>query len=445
MNHGWFSNFCLSLLLGFSVGCASSSVSPNVKYDHTRAPNEQSQTKPSISKTDINEKKASFPHIIEENPRSFIEKPYIGVYVIKNTRDEFEIASLEEKSPAGRAGMQTGDIIESVDNLRFKDRMSLFVYFYERKKPGEFINAVLRRGRETISVDVKLEAKYFLYDQYVLSREMTTEKPVNLAVIMGDITNVYLQDKALLDRWRGEMKSTLMNNWENTYLQNLRYEKDFSLVDRNKTEQILKEFVSQETGLVQEESRGKLGLMLGATHLFIIDFSRSPLSLKEADDVETHRLIEIESGKTIASLSLKTRVKLEFELTAFRHDLMNYQSEIKKISPLEIEAIEAYSNVTGPNFRDDFTFKNILNSKVIPTYSDFVDKLGRIIPQTFELKNIHQNYVEGANLQLEAFKIMTKGIEKEDRSLINTANEKLNQGKRQMRQWREGMAAISSE
>jgi hypothetical protein len=129
------------------------------------------------------------------------------------------------------------------------------------------------------------------------------------------------------------MKSTLMNNWENTYLQNLRYEKDFSLVDRNKTEQILKEFVSQKTGLVQEESPVKLGLMLGVTHLFIIDFSRFTLSPREAIDVETHRLIEIESGKTIASLSLKTRVKLEFELTAFKHDLMNYQSEIKKISP----------------------------------------------------------------------------------------------------------------
>jgi len=445
MSHRWFSNFCLSLLFAFSVGCASSSVSPNVKYDHPRAPNEPSQSKPSISKTDINEKNASFQRIIEENPRSFVEKPYLGVYVTKNTRDEFEITSLEEKSPAARAGMQTGDIIESVDNLRFKDRMSLFVYFYERKKPGEFINAVLRRGRETISVDVKLEPRHLLYDQYVLSREMTTEKPINLAITIGDITNVYLQDKALLDRWRVGMKSVLISNWENTYLQNLRYEKNFSLVDRNNTEQILKEFVFQNTGLVREESQVKLGLMLGATHLFIIDFSRFTLSPKEANDVETHRLIEIESGKTIASLSLKTRVKLEFELTAFRQDLMNYQSEIKKISPLEIEAIEAYSNVTGPNFRDDFTLKNILNSKVIPAYSDFAEKLGKIVPQTIELKNIHQNYIEGANLQLEAFRIIIKGIEKEDHSLIGTVNEKLNQGKNKMRQWREGMATISSE
>lgn len=124
---------------------------------------------------------------------------------------------------------------------------------------------------------------------------------------------------------------------------------------------------------------------------------------------------------------------------------MNYQAEIKKISPLEIEAIGAYSNVTGPNFRDDFTLKNILNSKVIPTYSDFAEKLGRIVPQTIELKNIHQNYIEGANLQLEAFKVLIKGIEKEDHSLIETANEKLNQGKNKMRQWQEGMAAISRE
>jgi hypothetical protein len=374
-----------------------------------------------------------------------VEKPYLGVYFIKNIRDEFEIVSVEEKSPAGRAHLQIGDVIESVDNLRFKDRRSLFEYLYERKKPGEIMNALLRRGGETIRVDVKLESKPFLYDQYVLSREVTEEKPIRLAIIIGEITNVYLQDKALLDQWQGGMKSVLISNWESTYLQNLRFENNFSLVDRNKTEQILKEFSSQQTGFVQEGSQVKLGLMLGATHLFIIDFSRIALSPREANDVETHRLIEIESGKTIASLSLKTRVKLEFELTAFRHDLKNYQSAIKKISPLEVRAVEAYANVTGENFRDDFTLKNILNSKVIPTYTDFVVKLGRIVPQTIELKNIHQNYIEGANLQLEAFQIIIKGIEKEDHSLIETANEKLNQGRNKMRQWREEMTTISRE
>lgn len=297
MNRRWLSTFGVFLLFAFSTGCASSSISPNITYDHTRAPDEQSRRKASISKTDINEKKASFQRIIEENSRPFVEKPYIGVYVIKNIRDEFEIVSVEEKSPAGRVHLQIGDLIESVDNLRFKDRRSLFEYFYERKKPGEIINALLRRGRETIRVDVKLESKHFLFDQYVLSRETTEEKPISLAIIIGDITNVYLQDKDLLDQWRVGMKSALIRNWENTYLQNLRYDKNFSLVNRNKTEQMLKEFAFQQTGLVREESQVKLGLLLGATHLFIIDFSRFALSPKEANDVETHRLIEIESGK----------------------------------------------------------------------------------------------------------------------------------------------------
>jgi hypothetical protein len=445
MNRGWLSNFGVLLLFVFSTGCASSSISPNGASDPSRAPDGQSRGKSFTSARDRNERSASFQGVAEENSRSFVEKPYPGVYIIKNSKDEFEIAFVEEKSPAGRAHLQIGDVIESVDNLRFKDRRSLFEYLYERKKPGEIVNALLRRGGETIRVDVKLGLKPFLYDQYVLSREVTEEKPIRLAIIFGEITNVYLQDKALLEQWQAGMKSALIRNWESTYLQNLRYENNFSLVDRNKIDQILKELPSQQTRFAQEGSPMKLGSMLGATHLFIIDFSRFTLSPREANDVETHRLIEFESGKTIASLSLKTRVKLEFELAAFRHDLTNYQSAIKEISPLEVGAIEAYANVTGANFRDDFTLKTVLISKVIPTYTDFLARLGRIVPQTIELKNIHQNYIEGANLQLEAFEIMIKGIEKEDRSLIETANEKLNQGKNKMRQWREEMAAISRE
>jgi hypothetical protein len=84
---------------------------------------------------------------------------------------------------------------------------------------------------------------------------------------------------------------------------------------------------------------------------------------------------------------LKQPVKLEFELTPLKQDLINYESEIRKIFPLEIEATEAFSNVTEKNFKDDFTLKNALISKVIPIYSDFADKLGKISPQTVELKN----------------------------------------------------------
>lgn len=384
-----------------------------------------------------------FPQkLVDENPNSFVKKPNVGVYVIKNLKDEFEVVSVGKNSPAGKAGVQIGDIIESVDNLRFRDRMSLFEYFYERKKPGESLNAVLRRGGEILQIVVKLESSNFPRDQYALLQEVAKENPVNLAIIIGNISNVFLQG-VLLEQWKNGMKSIIITTLENDLLGFFKYEKGTSIVDRHNLDKAVNELALQQTGLIKKESLIKVGEMLGATHLIIVDFSRFGLTTKEANDVQTRRLIEIESGKILASLSLKIPVKLEFELTPIRQDLINYESEIKKISSLEIEAIEAYSNVTEKNFKDDSTLKNTLISKVIPIYSDFADKLRKISPQTVELRNIHQNYIEGATLQLEAFRIIIMGIEKEDRSLIQRASETLEQGKDKIHQWQEGMATIS--
>jgi hypothetical protein len=279
-------------------------------------------------------------------------------------------------------------------------------------------------------------------DQYALLQEVAKENPVNLAVIIGNISNIYLQGVAL-EQWKNGMKSMIVTTLENDLLGFAKYEKNTSIVDRHNLDKAVNELALQQTGLIKEESLIKVGEMLGATHLIIVDFSRFSLTTKEANDVQTRRLIHIESGKTLASLSLKQPVKLEFELTPLKQDLINYESEIRKIFPLEIEATEAFSNVTEKNFKDDFTLKNALISKVIPIYSDFADKLGKISPQTVELKNIHQIYVGGVNLQLEAFKIIIIAIEKENSSLFETANNKLDQGKDKIRQWQEGLRTAS--
>ena len=56
---------------------------------------------------------------------------------------------------------------------------------------------------------------------------VATEEPVRLAVVVGDISNVYLQDKTMLDLWTRGMKPILVSNWENTNLQFLKHEPAF--------------------------------------------------------------------------------------------------------------------------------------------------------------------------------------------------------------------------
>lgn len=140
-------------------------------------------------------------------------------------------------------------------------------------------------------------------------------------------------------------------------------------------------------------------------------------------------------------------VKLKLELALIRHDLVKYKAEIDKVLPLGSEALLAYEkvNVVSTHYKDVLTFKNTLNLKVIPIYSDYVQRLERIYPETPELKKIHQNLIDGGNLILEAFKIVKMWTERNDPSLIERANVKIEQANEKIRQYREGMAAIPGE
>jgi len=72
---------------------------------------------------------------------------------------------------------------------------------------------------------------------------------------------------------------------------------------------VLNEQKLQYSGSINTETQQELGEMLGASHLLIIDYSRFYVSNVEALDIETHKLIEIKSGKVLASISLRSKVQ----------------------------------------------------------------------------------------------------------------------------------------
>jgi len=262
------------------------------------------------AKTENSKASLLYQKLIQDNPQSFIEKAYVGVWVIKNYRNEFEIAFIAKNSPAALVDVRVGDIIESIDNLTFRDRAEL-LRFYDRKEPGDEVNAVIKRNGILINKKVRFGSHHFTNDLYALMKLVATEEPVRLAVVVGDISNVYLQDKTIMEPWSRGMKSILISGWENTNLQFFKHELFFSVIDRHKIDSVLNELKFQQSGLSKSETQVKLGEMLGATHLLIIDFSRFYISAAEASDFESHKLIEVKSGKVLANALFKTIAKAE--------------------------------------------------------------------------------------------------------------------------------------
>ena len=159
---------------------------------------------------------------------------------------------------------------------------------------------VLRDGAK---VDLLIETAFADGTEPVqfIRRLLYEEKKVSLAVMGGEVINVSIKDRLQLEQWSKGIKSNLIAKWEDRFLKGVTKEANFSLVDRQAVEQIIKELNFGQTGLVSADFRAKLGQTLGATHLMTIEFSR----FGDAD-VEKQRLIEIETGKVLFSSKQST-------------------------------------------------------------------------------------------------------------------------------------------
>jgi hypothetical protein len=107
------------------------------------------------------------------------------------------------------------------------------------------------------------------------------------------------------------MKSFILDQLQSQSFEFLKYEKKASIISREKIESVLREPPFQQTGIISEESQVKAGNMLGATHFLVVSITRLKESPLKANDIETRRLIEINSGRTMTNMSLKRFVNLE--------------------------------------------------------------------------------------------------------------------------------------
>jgi hypothetical protein len=127
-------------------------------------------------------------------------------------------------------------------------------------------------------------------------------------------------------------------------------------------------------------------------------------------------------------------------------DILKYiNEEMNTAQELEDTAVSAYEGVAGANYKDDQTMYDALVNVVLPNYTDLITELENIPIETDELKEIHNIYLSGAKLQLSAFEKITEALEKQDSSMVDEANQLLEEGRLQIEDYNDKLDELAKE
>lgn len=121
-----------------------------------------------------------------------------------------------------------------------------------------------------------------------------------------------------------------------------------------------------------------------------------------------------------------------------KDELLTYiNDDLSKLAEMENTAISTFESVTGQNYKDDASLYNALIETVIPNYSKLTSELETIALKlkTPEIRKLNEKYIEGANLQSNAFVTFRVALEEGDSSKVLAANEKLDQGRKLIREF----------
>lgn len=368
-------------------------------------------------------------NLAKENKKCCVEKGYLGISIILNKNNQVQVDLVSDDSPAGKAGLLAGDVIVKIDNEYVKDKYHAFI-LYDSKYPGDTISVTVKRKDKIVTIKYQLLSAYYLNVQYALMESVYKDIPVRLAVIFGNIDYGHPYLKEYFDK----QEQYYVGGIESTFLSMFRNQNNFSIIDRQKTDAVLNELKFQESGLVDNKSREKLGMMLGATHLLVMDISLNKSTDNKAEYLIAMRLMEVSTGKTLSVSTFANKTEERVDLVKI--DLLSYYDKIKKISDLEKEATTAYSNVSGDNYKDDTTSYNALVNVVIPKYQAFIQQLINISPTTQEVINIHRLFVEGFNLQLQAMELFKTALDQKDKELINKGNQAMSLAKQKLQEFK---------
>lgn len=150
--------------------------------------------------------------------------------------------------------------------------------------------------------------------------------------------------------------------------------------------------------------------------------------------------------KIVLSLTLCFTLLLGACGNSIGDDLKNYINEdIRPLISSEQEILTEYESVTGENYTDDETTYYTLEESIIPKYQVFIDKIEAIQPETEEVRELHEDYIQASNNQYNAMLKIMSALENQDYSEVSEANQMLTESRAAMRQYNNDLYALAKE
>lgn len=224
-----------------------------------------------------------------------------------------KILEVDEKSPAGKAGVKIGDVIVSSDGsdlAKPENRKE----FMSSIRSGKKVGLSVRRQNQTIEFQI-LPEKNDMFAAYAighaLADEMITGKRVSIALVVTGInfTGTFPSSEAAAG-WKAGMKAGVETSWESDLIAaSGKRCGNYSVVDRSKTNEILGELHFQMTGAVDSSMMKTVGKMSGATHLLFVSVTRYGDGGNGWKDETDLRLVDLESGNLLATARKEDKVR----------------------------------------------------------------------------------------------------------------------------------------
>lgn len=369
-----------------------------------------------------------FEPLAQANPGNFIKHGFVGIKIKCNPIGEIEIREVVDGSPAQKEGIRQGDIIIEIDGIPAPRKYQVFQVCHS-KKPGDSLIIVLKRRNELLTKRLNLTTFYTPTVFYRITEMVYRDVPVRVAVIPTSLSLPSLLEKA---RKYANYERQLKSLFEGALLQVYKERENLAIIDRQHTEKVLDEIKFQQSGLVKDESRIKIGQMLGVTHLLLVNLS---IELRGGDEALYSlwlELIEVESNKKIATsllVSFKKSLGKEFsdylETSDVRNDLLSYAERINEFKNMEKVITTSYASVTGKNFKDQKIFAHVMRETVIPKFAELLTGLKSITPATWKVKSTHKLLLDSVSLRYEALQEMLEAIETNNESMYSNANKKV--------------------
>ncbi len=215
-----------------------------------------------------------------------------------------DISGDENNSPAKKAGLRLGDIIQEVNGEKVGN-VADFRKIMKQTTPGISIPVKIERNGQEKTFQVKT-VKNFTPEIDIVFDKLIKGDQVSLAIMVGDISNaVAAQQHADLTEWRRGIRSQLLTEVAGVYTQFKKMFKNFSLVTRSRINKVLEELNFQASDYIDESKSVQAGKLAGANLILLIDFSRTPRAQHEHIDTIAKRLINVSTGEILSSVAVK--------------------------------------------------------------------------------------------------------------------------------------------